>query len=154
MKTNEISSVIAERLPSGMYRYVAVTDQGEREVIRKKATKAYEKAFLYNRTVCTGPAPGSLASVFTFGKKPGAYYVNDVEREFVVQYSPEALNDEDLVKAVLDAAGVVSYYNAAEGDAYRQEAGARNIAKNKFYKLNSEVKKRGLTVDLSGFLVP
>ncbi len=54
------------------------------------------------------------------------------------------LNDKDLKQSTHDAAISLSYYNAAEGQSYRQEQGARGKAYSKFHTLKKECEERDL----------
>lgn len=56
----------------------------------------------------------------------------------------ETLSDEQLIERLKSLAANVSYYNAAEGDCYRQEAGARGEAKRKFGECKDECRGRGI----------
>ena len=64
-------------------------------------------------------------------------------------------SNESLIQALHDAAADLSYYNAAEGDTYRWETGARSKARARWSELVEEAKVRGIynPKDFSGYLV-
>lgn len=55
----------------------------------------------------------------------------------------KSLSDKQLKERLHSLAGNVSYHNAAEGDCYRQEAGARAETKRKFSECSDECRGRG-----------
>lgn len=69
----EIERVTVEELKDGYYRYFAHYADGSKEVIRKKASRRYNKAYQYTEMVTSGNKSG-LALHFTFGKKPSKFY--------------------------------------------------------------------------------
>lgn len=64
-------------------------------------------------------------------------------------------SNESLIQALHDAAADLSYYNAAEGQVYFMEAGARGVARNRWNSLVNEAIARGIynKEDFSGYLV-
>ena len=65
---NEIVAVEAMQVKGG-YQYAAITKNGSRIVLRKKATRLYEKAFFYNGEASSA-SPNRFTNSFTYGKKP------------------------------------------------------------------------------------
>lgn len=65
------------------------------------------------------------------------------------------MTDEQLLTALADAAGRVSYFNAAEGTQYTQEGGARRAAKDAWHALVDEATERGIfdPENYKGYLV-
>ncbi|MDB4278760.1 hypothetical protein N9917_04090 [Deltaproteobacteria bacterium] len=54
------------------FQYVAIMENGEEIIIRKKATRLYKNAFHYEQA---GWSPGKgLAQHMTFGQKPNNFY--------------------------------------------------------------------------------
>ena len=89
-KATKVVAVCAVDITGG-YRYEAVMADGSRQVIRKKATRLYPKAFYYAdriRKVSKNPLP----DFFTFGKAPSNKYVA-VKSTFVIRapqgYDPQ-----------------------------------------------------------------
>ena len=70
-KISDITEVTATEITGG-YRYDAVRETGTIEVIRKKATRLYPRAYLYGVNICGGNKTG-LARIFTFGKAPSSW---------------------------------------------------------------------------------
>jgi len=68
--SGEITRVTSEELPNGYYRYHAHFKDSDPIVIRKKATRLYENAFLYSTPHGNG---SGLLALFGFGKKPDSY---------------------------------------------------------------------------------
>ena len=66
----EIIQVTAVELKGGYYRYLALMPDGGRIVVRNKATRLYEKAFVYDDR--SGNGSGLMAH-FSFGKNPASY---------------------------------------------------------------------------------
>lgn len=62
------------------------------------------------------------------------------------------MTDTELLEELHKAAADVSYYEAAEGE-YHREKEQREAAKTKFWNLHAETVKRGLEVDLRGYLL-
>lgn len=62
----EIVKVVAKKQGTG-FRYFGVNEAGERVVLRKQATRLYQKAFQYEKAVGVG---SGLAGFFTYGKNP------------------------------------------------------------------------------------
>lgn len=54
------------------------------------------------------------------------------------------LSDTDILNSLHEAAGNLSYFNAAEGDVYRMEAGARAAAQKAWNVLVDEALRRGI----------
>jgi hypothetical protein len=52
--------------------------------------------------------------------------------------------DEDLLAEWKEVAGLISFYNAAEGQSWYDETTARTIAYRRFEVLDKEVGSRGL----------
>ena len=66
---DSILKVVVEEITGG-YRYYAITTDGERILLRKKATRSYHNAYMYRRKV--GPGKG-FAEYFTYGKNPSSH---------------------------------------------------------------------------------
>ena len=87
INVNDLEKVCAFQLfkkdgsPSGV-KYVAFFKDGSEVVVRAKATRLYEKAFLYNLWVASGKS--GLAGHFSFGKSPASYYAKNVVKVFPV----------------------------------------------------------------------
>jgi len=71
------------------------------------------------------------------------------------------MTDDELKQATHDAACHLSYYNAAEGNSWRDETHARAKASGAFHDLKAECEERGLDwrqTDMDGkvigYLVP
>lgn len=64
-------------------------------------------------------------------------------------------SNESLLQALHDAAADLSYYNAAEGSAYRHESTARGVAQKRWNALVNEAITRGIynKDDFRGYLV-
>ena len=64
-------------------------------------------------------------------------------------------SNESLLQALHDAASDLSYYNAAEGDTYRYESGARSAAQKRWNALVNEAIQRGIynKQDFANYLV-
>jgi hypothetical protein len=77
-----VVDVVVSENPNGSYRYTAVYPNNKTEVIRKQATKLYDRAFAYDISVCTGK-PG-LGAFFTFGKNPASYHKDQLRRVFEI----------------------------------------------------------------------
>lgn len=63
------------------------------------------------------------------------------------------MTSQELIDAIHKAARDISYYNAAEGDNYFQEQPLRSRAQAALRSLKDEAEKRGLTVELNGYLL-
>jgi cytidylate kinase len=63
------------------------------------------------------------------------------------------LDNDGLAHLAHDLANRVSYYNAAEGDSYRQEAVERELAKTNFRKVVRALYDRGIKFDTKGYLL-
>lgn len=66
----DIVAVHRIALPKG-WRFEAEMADGSRQVIRAKATRAYDLAHLHSGRVCTGKS--GLGAVVCFGQKPSTY---------------------------------------------------------------------------------
>lgn len=62
------------------------------------------------------------------------------------------LTDAELIKETHRLAGVVSYFNAAEGN-WSQERAEREAAKAEFWAAQSEMSKRSLEFENRGYLI-
>ena len=54
------------------------------------------------------------------------------------------MNDEELIAATREAAHKLSYYNAAEGQSYRDETQARGKAHTNFHRLKKQCEMRSI----------
>lgn len=63
------------------------------------------------------------------------------------------LSDQALLQRLVSSAGVLSYYNAAEGPDWYKEQQGRQRASRAFAAVKGEVEKRGLKYELKGYLV-
>jgi len=63
------------------------------------------------------------------------------------------VNDQELLDLYVKEANNLSYYNAAEGDSYRQEASARNACRTRFQDVSKQVLARGLDLPKGNFLI-
>jgi hypothetical protein len=63
--------------------------------------------------------------------------------------------NEELLQATKEAASLLSFYNAAEGDNWERERTARSVAHAKFYNLKEICMERGIynPEDFKHFLV-
>ena len=64
-----------------------------------------------------------------------------------------ALEDDHLIEAMHSAASDLSYYNAAEGQDYRNEAAGRHAANEHYRALATEIKNRNLSFSTEGYLL-
>ena len=64
-------------------------------------------------------------------------------------------SNESLIQALHEAASTLSYYNAAEGDVYRREAGSRAKARARYLDLVEAAIERGVynKEDFKGYLI-
>jgi hypothetical protein len=65
----------------------------------------------------------------------------------------ETLRDQSLLEHISKLGNRVSYFEAAEGTAYRDETKERLAAKQEFWAAMSEAKRRGLEPDTRGFML-
>jgi hypothetical protein len=54
------------------------------------------------------------------------------------------MTNEELIEKLKDAAGNLSYYNAAEGDDWRKEHGARQLARNALAEIHAKCTLAGI----------
>jgi len=69
------------------YSYTAEFDDGTTQIIRKKATRLYENAFMYGDIADIATAT-NLSHFFSFGKKPAAWWF-DLTKSFKVEFIVE-----------------------------------------------------------------
>lgn len=80
---DNIVSVQAEELPAGGYRIVALMEDGEREVIKKKSTKR-PVAVQAHTAMVNGNARSGLSKFFKFAKKADSWDRNSHYKTFSV----------------------------------------------------------------------
>ena len=66
----EVKSVTATEIKGG-YRYTAIMKSGAKKILRKKATRLYENAFLFSGTPASG-SKDELVNSFSYGKNPSS----------------------------------------------------------------------------------
>lgn len=65
----------------------------------------------------------------------------------------EDCTDNELIILYLNAANDLSYYNAAEGEAWYAETARRTDAKNYFYEIREEFERRNLEKPQGDWLI-
>lgn len=63
------------------------------------------------------------------------------------------MTDQELLDLYVKEANNLSYYNAADGASFRQEAVARNACKTRFQEVARQVIDRGLELPKGDFLI-
>lgn len=63
------------------------------------------------------------------------------------------MSDEQLLEAYKAKADDMSYFNAADGQSWYQEAAARGKCQEEFAKISEEIKKRGMVLPSGSWLI-
>ena len=63
------------------------------------------------------------------------------------------MNDQELLDLYVDEAKSLSYYNAAEGGSYREEAKARGECRARYLAAKQQILDRGLELPKGDFLI-
>lgn len=63
------------------------------------------------------------------------------------------MNDQELFDLYVKEANNLSYYNAAEGQSYNQEAKARGVCRTRHLEVKKQILDRGLELPKGNFLI-
>ena len=63
------------------------------------------------------------------------------------------MNDQELLDLYVKEANNLSYYNAAEGQSYSQEATARGQCRARYLEVKKQILDRGLELPKGNFLI-
>lgn len=63
------------------------------------------------------------------------------------------MSDHELFDLYVKEANSLSFYNAAEGGSYNQEAAARNACRARYLEVKKQILDRGLELPKGNFLI-